>query len=100
MATAPRAGVEWIWPTDNAMKALILLVVGLQSLLIFGESGEVDWSVGVPLALGSAAGAYFVARLASGDRTKAWVYRLLIAAVVLSIIGLIIVDSTKDLLHV
>ena len=55
----------------NAMKAFILLVVGLQSLLIFDESGEVDWSAGVPLALGSAVGAYFAARLApeSGPRS-------------------------------
>jgi uncharacterized membrane protein YfcA len=84
----------------NAMKALILLVVGLQSLLIFGESGEVDWSVGAPLALGSAAGAYLAARLASSDRAKVWVYRFLVVVVVLSIIDLIFVDSTKYLHHV
>ena len=83
----------------NAVKAFILLVVGLQSLLIFGESGEVDWSVGAPLTLGSAAGAYFAARLASSDRTRAWVYRFRIVVVILSIIDLIIVDSTKYLQH-
>ena len=83
----------------NAMKAFILLVVGLQSLLIFGESGEVDWSVGAPLALGSTAGAYLAARLASRDRAEVWVYRFLIVVVVLSIIDLIIVDSTKYLQH-
>ena len=49
----------------NAMKAFILLIVGLQSLLVFGETGEVDWSAGVPLALGSAVGAYVAARLIS-----------------------------------
>ena len=50
------------------MKAFILLVVGLQSLLIFDDRGEVDWFAGVPLAVGSAIGAYVEARLA----TKAW----------------------------
>jgi uncharacterized membrane protein YfcA len=50
------------------MKAFILLVVGLQSLLIFDDRGEVDWFAGVPLAVGSAIGAYVDARLA----TKAW----------------------------
>ena len=41
----------------NAMKAFILLVVGLQSLFVFAASSEVDWSASVPLALGSAVGA-------------------------------------------
>jgi uncharacterized membrane protein YfcA len=81
----------------NAMKAFISLVVGVQSLLIFGESGEVDWSVGVPLALGSAVGAYLAARLVSREWAKVWVYRFLIVVVVLSIIHLLIVDSTKYL---
>src|SRR5215211_6741022 len=46
----------------NAMKAFILLVVGLQSLFVFAESNEVNWSAGVPLALGSAVEAYVAAR--------------------------------------
>jgi uncharacterized membrane protein YfcA len=81
----------------NAMKAIILLVVGLQSLLIFGESGEVDWSAGLPLALGSAAGAYVAARLVTMDSAKTWVYRFLVLVVVLSIVHLVMVDSTKFL---
>jgi uncharacterized protein len=83
----------------NAMKAFILLVVGLQSLLIFGESGEVNWSAGVPLALGSAAGAYLAALLASREWAKVWVYRFLIVVIVLSIIHLLMVDSTQYLQH-
>ena len=83
----------------NAMKAFILLVVGLQSLLIFGETGEVDWSAGVPLALGSAVGAYTAARLVSRPWAKAWVYRFLVLVVVLSIVHLIMVDSSKFLQH-
>jgi uncharacterized membrane protein YfcA len=83
----------------NAMKAFILLIVGLQSLLIFGETGEVDWSGGVPLALGSAVGAYVAARLVARPWAKAWVYRFLILVVVLSILHLIMVDSTKFLQH-
>ena len=83
----------------NAMKAFILLVVGLQSLLIFGETGEVDWSAGLPLALGSAAGAYAAARLASRPWAKAWVYRFLVFVVVASIGHTILVDSTQLLQH-
>jgi len=51
----------------NTLKAFILLVVGLQSLLIFSEARDVDWTAGVPLALGSAVGAYVAARLVTKD---------------------------------
>lgn len=78
------------------LAALILLtgyeVTGAQGLLIFGESGEVDWSAGVPRALGSA---YLAAWLVSSARARVWVYRLLI--VVVSIIHLLMVDSTQYL---
>jgi uncharacterized protein len=75
----------------NAMKAFILLV--------FAESREVDWPAGIPLALGSAAGAYVAARLVTQERAKAWVYRFLVLVVVLSIVQLLIVDSGRYLQH-
>jgi uncharacterized membrane protein YfcA len=89
--------------SDAALDAIViaglLLVVGLQSLLIVGETGEVDWSAGLPLALGSAAGAYVAARLITRASAKAWVYRFLVLVVVLSIVHLVMVDSTKFLQH-
>lgn len=81
------------------MKALILLVVGAQSLVIFGESGDVDWSAGVPLALGSGAGAYLAARLATRAWARVWVYRFLVVTVVFSILYLLAVDSREFLQH-
>jgi uncharacterized protein len=83
----------------NAMKALILLVVGAQSLFIFGESGDVDWAAGVPLALGSGAGAYIAARVAARSWAKVWVYRFLVLTVVISIFYLLAVDSREFLQH-
>ena len=83
----------------NAMKALILLIVGLQSLLIFTEAQEVDWTAGVPLALGSAAGAYVAARLVAKDWARVWVYGFLVLSVVLAIVHLILIDSEKFLQH-
>ena len=83
----------------NAMKAFILLVVALQSLLVFADSGEVDWGAGIPLALGSSVGAYFAARLAAKSWAKVWVYRFLVLVVILSIAYLLVVDSTKFLQH-
>jgi uncharacterized membrane protein YfcA len=78
------------------MKAFILLVVGLQSLLIFDDCGEVDWFAGVPLAVGSTIGAYVDARLATKAWTRVWVYRVL-AVIVLSIRYLVMTDSGKYL---
>ena len=83
----------------NAMKAFILLIVGLQSLLIFGEAHEVSWSAGIPLAVGSASGAYVAARLATKDWARVWVYRLLVLLVVLAIAHLITVDNKEFLQH-
>ncbi len=83
----------------NAMKAFVLLVVGLQSLVVFAEKGEVDWGAGIPLALGSAAGAYVAARLASNERARVWVYRFLVLVVVLSVVQLLVVDGEKYLQH-
>jgi uncharacterized membrane protein YfcA len=83
----------------NAMKAFVLLVVGLQSLVVFADRGEVDWEAGIPLALGSAAGAYFAARLVTDDRARVWVYRLLVVVVVLSVVQLLVVDSGEYLQH-
>jgi uncharacterized membrane protein YfcA len=81
----------------NALKAFILLVVGLQSLLIFGESREVDWAADLPLALGSTVGAYLAAKLATQEWARVWVYRLLVLVVVLAIVHLILVDTEKFL---
>ena len=82
---------------ENALKAFILLVVGLQSLLIFGESRDVYWAAGLPLALGSATGAYLAAKLATQEWARVWVYRLLVLVVVLAIAHLILVDTEKFL---
>jgi len=81
----------------NALKVFLLLVVGAQSLLIFGGSGQVDWAAGIPLALGSAVGAYAAARIATREWAKVWVYRFLIVVVILAIAHLIIVDTGKYL---
>lgn len=83
----------------NAMKAFILLIVGLQSLLIFSEARDVDWTAGVPLTLGSAVGAYVAARLATKDWARVWVYRFLVLSVVLAILHLLVVDSGRYLQH-
>ena len=82
-------------PRGNALKSFILLIVGAQSLLVFGEAGEVDWIVGVPLALGSAAGAYLASLLAAQGWARVWVYRFLVLVVILAIVQFLIVDTNE-----
>jgi uncharacterized membrane protein YfcA len=77
------------------MKASIPLIVGLQSLLIFTDTREVDWIAGIPLALGSASGAYIAAKLATRDWARAWVYRFLVLVIILAIVHLIMVDNVR-----
>jgi uncharacterized membrane protein YfcA len=83
----------------NAMKAFILLVVGLQSLLIFADAREVDWAFGIPLALGSAVGAYVATWLAAKDWARVWVYRFLILMVIVAIVQLLMIDDRAFLQH-
>ncbi len=83
----------------NAMKAFVLLVVGLQSLLVFSEAREVDWAAGTPLALGSAIGAYVAARLTTKAWARVWIYRLLVLVVVPEIAHLLATDSENFLQH-
>jgi uncharacterized membrane protein YfcA len=83
----------------NAMKAFILLVVGLQSLWVFSEAREVDWAAGAPLALGSVIGAYVAAGLATKAWTRVWVYRFLVLVVVLAIAHVLTTDSENFLQH-
>ena len=84
-------------PQGNALKSFILLVVGMQSLLIFGEAGDVDWLAGLPLALGSAAGAYLASLLAAQPWARIWVYRILVLVVVGAIVQYIVSDTREFL---
>ena len=81
------------------MKASIPPVVGLQSLLIFADTREGDWTAGMPLALPSASGAYIAAKLATRDWARAWVYRFLVLVVILAIVHLTMVNDAKCLQH-
>jgi uncharacterized protein len=66
-------------------------------LLIFSETDEVNWAAGIPLALGSAAGAYVASLFATQEWAKVWVYRFLVLLVILSIVHLLTVDASDFL---
>lgn len=64
----------------NAIKAVLIGLTSLASLLVFARGGEVDWAAALPLMLGSAVGGWLGASLALGPRAREWIVRLLIVA--------------------
>lgn len=64
----------------NAIKAVLIGLASLGSLMVFARDGVVDWGAGLPLMLGSALGGWLGASLALGPQAKTWIYRLLILA--------------------
>jgi len=64
----------------NAMKAVLIGLATLVSVMVFVQGGEVDWGAALPLVLGSAVGGWAGATLALGPKAKLWIYRLLVTA--------------------
>lgn len=67
----------------NAVKVGIVLLFTMAALVVFVRNDQVDWFVGLILAVGNMLGAWVAARVAV-ERGAAWVRRLLIVIVVLS----------------
>lgn len=72
----------------NGVKNLIVLIFTLFALLVFVFNGQVAWSVGLIVAVGQIAGAWFAARFAVA-KGAVWVRRLLIAVIVVSVVQLL-----------
>lgn len=72
----------------NAVKTLIVLVFTLFALFIFIANGQVNWLIGIALAIGNAAGGWFAARMAV-ERGATFVRFVLIAVVILSALNLL-----------
>jgi uncharacterized membrane protein YfcA len=73
----------------NAVKAAAVFPMSLASLVIFAGAGEVDWHIGLYLSVGSVIGAWIGAALATKGWIKIWIYRILIAILILEIYQLV-----------
>jgi len=69
----------------NAVKVAIVLCSAVAALWVFVSNGQVEWGVGLILAIGNVIGAWMGARVAV-ERGAVWVRRLLIVIVVFSAI--------------
>jgi uncharacterized membrane protein YfcA len=72
----------------NAVKIGIVLLFTISALFVFIRNGQVDWTVGLILAVGNMLGAWVAAKIAV-ERGAVWVRRLLIAVVVIAAANLL-----------
>jgi uncharacterized membrane protein YfcA len=73
----------------NAVKAVAIFPMSTASLVIFAGFQEVDWDIGLCLSVGSVMGAWIGAVLATKEWIKIWVYRILMAILILEIYQLV-----------
>jgi len=82
-------GVGYDLKKANAVKAVAIFPMSLASLVIFAWAREVDWYIGLCLSVGSVIGAWMGAVLATKEWIKIWIYRILIAILILEIYQLV-----------
>ncbi len=68
----------------NAIKVLIILIFTIPALIIFVLNHQVNWGIGLVLALGNMTGAWAGTRFASRPGAAVWVHRLLVTVVLVS----------------
>jgi uncharacterized membrane protein YfcA len=73
----------------NAVKAVAFFPMSLASLVIFAWVREVDWFIGLCLSVGSVLGAWVGAICATKEWIKIWIYRILIAILIVEIYELV-----------
>ncbi len=73
----------------NALKAVAGIAMTVASLLVFAQHGEVDWKAGAIMSLGSMTGAWLGALIASNERSRVWVFRVLIVTIVAELIYMV-----------
>lgn len=79
----------------NAYKSMALVVSSALALSLFAVEGDIDWTVGGLMGLGSVLGGYAGAKLAMHAAAKSWAFRVLVTVIVLELIHM----STAYLHH-
>lgn len=72
----------------NALKVLLLVTTTLVPILMFADAGDIRWTEGILMSAGSIAGGHLGARLTMQERAKFWVFRILVAVLLLEIVHL------------
>lgn len=73
----------------NAIKVLIVLCLTIPALIVFVFNDQVDWVVGLILAIGNMSGAWVATRFANRPGIGVWAHRLLVGIVIFSAVRLL-----------
>jgi uncharacterized membrane protein YfcA len=72
----------------NALKVLLGFLSTLVPVVLFAGHGSIHWPIGLAMSAGSMCGGYLGARLTMHAQAKFWIFRILVAVLVLEIIHL------------
>jgi uncharacterized membrane protein YfcA len=73
----------------NAMKAVSGIGFTVAAIILFAGRAEVAWTAGILMSVGAMAGAWLGAQLAASERSKVWVFRVLVVTIVGEIVRMI-----------
>lgn len=85
--TALVMGIGYDSKNANAIKVVMILAMNLVAIIIFQGSSQINWVLGLIVAIGSILGAWVAARYAIHWNPK-WIYRLLIVIVIVTALDL------------
>ena len=72
-------------PQANALKALLLAVSTAVAIVMFARGGEILWTEGAIMSIGSLIGASLGARLSNHPQARAWTFKLLVTVILLEL---------------
>jgi uncharacterized membrane protein YfcA len=75
-------------PHANALKVFLLVSTTLVPIELFARAGNIWWTEGLLLSAGSLLGGYFGAKLSSLESARIWVFRILVAVIILELVHL------------
>jgi uncharacterized membrane protein YfcA len=73
----------------NALKAVAGMGVTVVAIAVFAERAQVEWVAGSLMSVGAMAGAWLGAKLAASERSKVWVFRVLVVTIVGEIVRMV-----------
>ncbi len=73
----------------NALKVVAGIAMTVAALLVFTQQGDVDWKAGTIMSLGSMTGGWLGALIAANERSRVWVFRVLIVTIVAELIHMV-----------
>jgi hypothetical protein len=73
----------------NALKSAVLIPTAVVALAVFALKGNLDWTIGAVMAVGSVAGGLIGARWAAAAGGRAWVFRILVLVIGAELVHLV-----------